>query len=160
MIFPAGRRKAREIHHVRNGEKLSSIAQRYNCSIDDIRQWNNLRSGKLVAGQKLTVYVSKKKKTDSKLSALTVKGKINSTIVNNRFESKAGTTSRSKNGNSTRYATGKNLKTIYHVVQPGDTLWKIAQRYEGVTVKQIRDFNGLQSDNLRVGSRIKVPVTA
>ena len=30
------------------------------------------------------------------------------------------------------------MKVVYHIVQPGDTLWNIASRYEGVTVERIK----------------------
>jgi membrane-bound lytic murein transglycosylase D len=47
---------------------------------------------------------------------------------------------------------------VYHIVQPGDTLWNIARRYEGTTVELIKDINKLQDANLRPGTRLKVIV--
>jgi len=46
--------------------------------------------------------------------------------------------------------------TMYHVVAPGDTLWKIAQRYEGLTVEKIKEINQLESNELKIGTRLKV----
>ena len=47
---------------------------------------------------------------------------------------------------------------IYHTVQPGDTLWNIAQRYQS-NMDQIRKLNRIQNSRyLRSGSRIKIPV--
>ncbi|MBL0137424.1 MAG: LysM peptidoglycan-binding domain-containing protein [Bacteroidetes bacterium] len=59
--------------------------------------------------------------------------------------------------------TSSNVKTndskiIYHVVQPGDTLWKIAQRYGGMTVESIKQINRLESNDLKVGTRLKVTI--
>jgi len=51
-----------------------------------------------------------------------------------------------------------NSKYIYHVVQPGDTLWKIAQRYEGMTVESIKQINQLHSNELKVGTKLKVTI--
>lgn len=54
----------------------------------------------------------------------------------------------------------KNTKPsfIYHVVQPGDTLWNIAQRYQA-KVDQIRKANRISnSRSLKSGTRIKIPV--
>ncbi|MEZ4807926.1 MAG: LysM peptidoglycan-binding domain-containing protein [Flavobacteriales bacterium] len=49
---------------------------------------------------------------------------------------------------------------IYHVVQPGDTLWDIANRYPGVTVDDLKRLNNalLQREGLKPGHKIKVAV--
>ena len=44
---------------------------------------------------------------------------------------------------------------IYHVVQPGDTLWDIAKRYPGVSVDDLKRLNDGQLE-LKPGDRIKV----
>ncbi|HRH37759.1 MAG TPA: LysM peptidoglycan-binding domain-containing protein, partial [Flavobacteriales bacterium] len=50
---------------------------------------------------------------------------------------------------------GSSTEGLYHVVQPGDTLWSIAQRYPGVSVEDLRRLNG-GLDGLRPGTKIKV----
>lgn len=45
-----------------------------------------------------------------------------------------------------------------YVVQSGDSLWKIAQRY-GTTVDAIKSLNGLTSDALSVGQALKIPAS-
>lgn len=47
----------------------------------------------------------------------------------------------------------------YYVVQPGDTLWSIAQRHPGVSVDELRKLNGGLPNGLRPGSRIVVRST-
>lgn len=46
--------------------------------------------------------------------------------------------------------------TIQYVVQAGDSLWLIAQRY-GTTVEAVKKLNGLTSDLLSVGQVLKIP---
>ncbi len=46
----------RNIHVVRSGENLGLIAQRYRCSVYNLKSWNNLRSNTIYPGQKLVVY--------------------------------------------------------------------------------------------------------
>ncbi len=45
---------------------------------------------------------------------------------------------------------------VVHRVKPGDTLAAIARRY-GVSADAIRRFNGLQSDRIQAGSRLRIP---
>lgn len=44
----------------------------------------------------------------------------------------------------------------YYVVQNGDSLWKIANKY-GITVNELKSLNGLTSNNLIVGQILEVP---
>lgn len=46
---------------------------------------------------------------------------------------------------------------IYYTVQQGDTLWKIAQKHQGVSVEDIKKLNNISdSHKIRPGQRIKV----
>jgi LysM repeat protein len=47
-------------------------------------------------------------------------------------------------------------RNIYEV-KPGDYLWKIAATYE-TTIADLKQINGLQSDLLLVGQKLKVPI--
>jgi N-acetylmuramoyl-L-alanine amidase len=46
---------------------------------------------------------------------------------------------------------------ITHIVQAGDTLWGISQKY-GVTIEQIKEANGLTSDTIYVGQKLIIPI--
>lgn len=48
--------KSRAIHKVKYGESLSVIAEKYHCRVSQLKSWNNLRSDRIYAGQKLIVY--------------------------------------------------------------------------------------------------------
>ncbi len=43
----------------------------------------------------------------------------------------------------------------YYIVQPGDSLWKIAQQF-GTSVEKIKQLNQLSSENLQIGFRLCV----
>jgi LysM repeat protein len=49
------------VHTVSSGESLFTISQKYNVNINDIKQWNSLRSNTISIGQKLTIYLSPEK---------------------------------------------------------------------------------------------------
>jgi len=48
----------RKSHIVRSGEYLGVIANKYGCSVNNIKDWNGLRSSRIQPGQRLIVYVS------------------------------------------------------------------------------------------------------
>ncbi|MBR9831003.1 lytic transglycosylase domain-containing protein [Acidiluteibacter ferrifornacis] len=49
----------------------------------------------------------------------------------------------------------------YHVIQPGDTLWDIAKKYNGITVNDLKQMNNhLNFKHLKPGMKIKVPVAS
>ncbi|MCH7723145.1 MAG: LysM peptidoglycan-binding domain-containing protein [Bacteroidetes bacterium] len=43
-------------HKIRRGENLGLIASRYRVKISDIKDWNHLRSNKIIAGKRLKIY--------------------------------------------------------------------------------------------------------
>lgn len=57
------------------------------------------------------------------------------------------------NVSSTRSAQRLSKHKI-HYVQPGDTLWNISQRYDGISVSRIKKLNKLRSNALKVGQKL------
>ena len=51
----------------------------------------------------------------------------------------------------------KKSKNDEYVVQKGDTLWSIAQKFKGVSVWKIRSLNNLEGDYLKPGAKIILP---
>jgi len=45
----------------------------------------------------------------------------------------------------------------YHIVQPGDTLWDIARRYD-VSVEKIKSWNNKSSNKIKPGERLKIKI--
>jgi D-alanyl-D-alanine carboxypeptidase len=46
---------------------------------------------------------------------------------------------------------------VYYTVKPGDTLWRISQKYNGVSVKKLMQSNGIkQPSKLKAGDTIKI----
>lgn len=158
MVF----KQVKKTHLVQRGETINEIADRYNCSIGEIKKMNNLKSSKIHSGQKLRVYAMVKVKEGPKETILP-EAEIaeNNTTSGNADTSVSG--SDVKTADATDTAALKKAKTpplmkyIYHLVQKGDTLATIAKRYDGVTIQQLKDFNKIKSSNqLKPGTKIKV----
>ncbi|MFO7657615.1 MAG: transglycosylase SLT domain-containing protein [Bacteroidales bacterium] len=51
--------KVKIIHIVEKGDFFHKIAMKYNCSLENIKTWNNISDNSLVPGQKLIIWVDK-----------------------------------------------------------------------------------------------------
>ncbi len=60
-----------------------------------------------------------------------------------------------KNETSVAKTTTKNNVKIY-TVKNGDSLWSISQKFPGVTVQKIKNWNDISSNHLKPGMKLKV----
>lgn len=139
--------KSKKIHIVKRGETLQSIAARYGNSVTEIKKNNRLSHNNLKTGQKLKVFVTSRKIVPD------TRAQTEDTI-----QSKENEPSGITEENTSR-SEFPSPKIIYHTVEKGDTLWNIARRYEGTSVKDIMEINKMNSPgDLQLGSKIKIPV--
>ena len=136
----------RTLHMVNKGETLANIADKYACSLTDLKKWNRLRTAVVRPGRELIVYSTVRAKVDS---LPTVEVSKNVTLAATKPATVMAEVP----------APAPKVKYAVYIVQPGDTLASIAQNYNGVTVQQIKALNrNLKSRALRVGTKLKVPV--
>lgn len=117
-------------YRVRSGDTLSKIASRNRTTVSQIRSWNNLRSTKISVGKNLIVQRKAVPKPEPEQI----------TIASNAGR-KTQITTRSVNE--------------YYRVRRGDNLGRIASK-NGVTVSQLKSWNGLRNDNLAIGKSLIV----
>lgn len=164
--------KVRSTHTVKRGDNLSKIADKYNVALADLKKWNKIKKNTIQAGQKLAVYKTVKKKIQIKIVVDPDEEKED--LACNDKDLKCGDEDLSDNSNKTEIKTEPNVvvkntlvnntpvkKTkpvfIYHTVQPGDTLWRISQRYQ-LNIDEIKKVNNISGTNLKKGTKIKIPV--
>lgn len=119
----------RIVYRVKNGDYLGRIASRHRCTVAQIKRWNNLSSNNIRVGQRLVIYRGGTSSGSASASSAPAKAQSSS----------AAPTS----GGST------------YTVKSGDTLSGIANR-NGVTVAQLKQWNGLSGNNIKVGQKLKV----
>lgn len=125
-------------HVVKSGESLGVIAEKYGITIATIREANNLRNNTILPGQKLEIVGSIKPVSPEKESAAEVK----TTSIN--------TASSKKNKKD-------NEETAYYTVKQGETLWRIAHQYEGISEDDIMKWNKIKNPkSIYPGMKLKI----
>ncbi len=117
-------------YKVRSGDYLGKIAERYGVGVSQIKRWNGLRSNNLRVGQRLTIFPRKPY--------------ISKQAVAKTSTSKSPTPALASNGSKV------------HTVKEGDSLWTISRKYPGVSIENLRKWNGLSSNNLKPGTKLKL----
>lgn len=123
------RKVKKKTYTVKRGDVLNRIADKYDVDMYDLKVWNHLKSSKIMVGQKLVI-----------LDDVEEVVEVERTIKEERKSKK----------------TIEKTKPKYHVVQRGDTLWSISQRYGGISVEKIKKMNGLRSNSVKKGQKLKI----
>lgn len=134
-------KQVKKTHVVKKGENIGIIADKYDCTVGDIKRWNKFKGTKLYKGQRLIVYVEVKQKA---------------TEENASVKPASAKSSTSKKTTSTK--TKSDGKYTYHTVQKGDTLYSIAKQYDH-TVDEIKSLNNLNTNRLMPGTKLKIKVS-
>lgn len=123
------------VYIVQRGDYLAKISKKYNVTINSIKRLNNLKDDNIRIGQKL--------KLPGKLEVGEQK------VPEGAFAKDTKTTVKKP------YAAYTGATTEY-VVKSGDTLGAIAYGH-GINIRQLKELNGLTSDSLKIGQKLKVP---
>jgi membrane-bound lytic murein transglycosylase D len=114
------------VYKVRSGDVLGTIAERYRVRVTDIKKWNRLNSNMIRVGQRLDIWIYPGTQTRTAASA---KKKVNPISID--------------------YG-GKKVYTV----QPGDTLWDIANKYKGLDIDKIKKLNNLKNSKIMPGQKL------
>jgi membrane-bound lytic murein transglycosylase D len=117
----------RVIYKVKSGDVLGSIAIRHGVKVDDIKKWNNLRSNTIRVGQRLNIWLR---------------------------PSQATAVASTKSSGSKAPLPPPNSKT--YTVQPGDTLWDISRKFEGLTIEKLKTMIKLNGTKIHAGQKLIV----
>ncbi len=117
------------VHVVEKGEFFHKIAMNYNCTMEQLKAWNNLESNFLYPGQELKVWINE-----------TIITGLEKTVVKELSDVPA------------------EAEYLIYQVQPGDNLYRISNRYGNVGVNTLREMNELDENNvLKPGMKLKIP---
>jgi membrane-bound lytic murein transglycosylase D len=142
-------------HRVKRGESLGSIANKYDCTLAELKKWNKIKGSVIQAGANLKIEQRVKKTVMVKEDEPVAEAKEGA-----QEQEVAAQEEEVKEEEKPAPVAEKKttpVKYKYHTIQPGDTLYKIASKYDGVTVTSIKSLNGgLRENKLVVGQKIKI----
>jgi membrane-bound lytic murein transglycosylase D len=150
-------------YSVRRGDTLASIGDEFGVSVSDLRKWNGLRTSttQVSRGIRLRIYpgggapppgaiktAAKPAGTPSKSAAFAATSDKASTPPTPKPVAETQVTA--------SVSGGADTLPVVHRVQPGETLWSIAQAYK-TTIELLREANPfLLGRGLQAGDSLKI----
>lgn len=118
-------------YKVKSGDYLGKIAKKFGVRVSDIKKWNRLKSSRLSIGQRLYIFPKR----------------IPVDVTSSNSNSKSKTAKKNK----------KSDNYDIYIVKSGESLWTIAQKYNNVSVNDIKKWNDIWSvKNLKPGTKLKI----
>ena len=145
---------------VQKGDNLWSIANKFNMTVSELKNLNNLTNNLLSIGQVLKI----KDSSNNGKTTYTVQKGDSLWVIANKYGITTEELKSYNNLTSNLLSIGQVLKipqgktsteNIY-TVKKGDSLWTIANRYN-TTVEKIKVLNNLTSNLLSIGQQLKIP---
>ncbi|MBO9582936.1 MAG: LysM peptidoglycan-binding domain-containing protein [Flavobacterium sp.] len=115
------------------GDNLGSIAKKFGTTIAELKELNNLTSNNIGLGK--TLIISK--------AAIVIEEPTSTAIASNSVDT------------FKKKAPSKNVSEDYYV-KKGDSLYSISKKYPGVTISDIKKWNGIKDEDIKPGMKLKI----
>jgi len=157
LIVPAPGVLAQDwlIHKVKRGQNLTVIAREHDVTVQELRDWNKLRSDELAIGQSLRIPRENKEIYVVRLGDTL-------TDIADRHDISIDLLRKLNNLRGSRIYVGQQLKLrptpldeAVHVVRKGETLSEIGRQF-GLTVEKLTRINDLSSNKIYVGQKLRL----
>ena len=123
------------VYIVQRGDYLAKISKKYNVTINSIKRLNDLKDDNIRIGQKL---------------------KLPGKIEVGEQKVPEGAFAKDPKATAKKPYAAYTGATKEYVVKSGDTLGAIAYG-NGINIRQLKELNGLTSDSLKIGQKLKIP---
>ncbi len=150
------------IYKVKSGDSLWKIANEYGTTVDTLMSINNLKSSALTINQQLFIPKTTESGVETKKTYTVKSGDTLSKIAKENNISMEEI-KKENNLSSDVLSIGQVLVIpesstgeINYVVQKGDNLYNIANKY-GAKIDDIKELNNLSTNTLQIGQVLKIP---
>ena len=153
-------------YKVKAGDNFKKIAKKYNVDADALKEWNHMRHKNPKAGQKLTIYTTKKYNQKEKKEEKAAKEEETKASKKDKNKKKDAL-KKKKNDDNEDEDTPKKKNTkdkkakkeggaVNHTVKKGETLSAISRKYD-VSIEDIKKLNKLGAKgSINAGQVIKI----
>lgn len=142
-------------YKVKRGDSIGKIAQRNKISVSELKRINGLKGNTIQHGKMLKIPVKQVLVIDNSKVIPPTKPDV----VENMEPTKSDSTTKVIQDNQVKKGVKPKPKAtekkVIYVVKSGDSLWKIAKKYKGVTEKDIMKWNKIGT-NLKPGQRLTI----
>ena len=155
-----------DTYKVKSGDTLYSIAKKYNISVNELKELNNLKNNNITIGQVLKIKSNIPSEEVTEKNYYIVKSGDTLYSIAKKYNTTVDEIKKLNNLKSDNLSIGMELKIkeepsstnyIDYVVKSGDNLYSIAKKYN-TTVDEIKKLNGLTSNLLNIGMTLKIPI--
>ena len=162
--YPPNIKEASDYYIVEEGDTLYSISKKFNTTVEEIKRINNLENNLLQIGQ--IIYLKDQEKS-SEEGFYTVKKNDTLWSIAQKYNTTPEELKKINSLVNDNLQIGQNLiikqleekentDTIY-TVEKGDSLWKIAKKYN-ISVPELIEKNNLIDLTLQIGQKLLVPM--
>ena len=116
---------------VLQGDNLGTIGKKFGASITDLKQWNNLPDNSIGVGATLIVAKDEIVINTNKATVRSFKKKANNGLPSKK-------------------------EALDYYVKKGDSLYSISQKYPGVTIADLKKWNGIRGEDIKPGMKLKI----
>ena len=134
VVMTAGDTLVSAYYVVQRGDNLTRLAREHNATVAQLKAWNQLTTDQVKLGQKLALRAPEETAEAAVAAAPAPPARPTPIPA----------------------APARRFLPKTYLVQPGDTLYNISRRYQGVTVEQLRRLNNLKSDAVKPGQKLIV----
>ena len=118
-----------DFYVIQKGDNLLTIAKKFNVSLEDLKEWNNIENGVIQSGSKIALNnASKTSNSDN------AKNEVKTTAI----------------------AQSKKEAISHYYVKKGDSLYSISKKYPGVTILDIKKWNNIENESIKPGMKLRI----
>lgn len=154
---------------VKKGDSLYSIANKFNISVEELKNANGISGNLINVGQSLIIPISEQI-TPGDYIVYTVKRNDNLWNIANTYGVSVNDIIDYNNLGTTILQIGQQLlipkvienqgeDQITYIVKSGDSLWSISKKYN-TSVNELKQINNLNSNMLSIGQQLIIPETS